>query len=102
MLLAGNKRFLLLVINLIYNLPKPFSLLRTLKPQPTLWAIIKIFRSLIATITTTLKDTAITDENVYILQMLYLLLDLDSYLDYDYEEARQCFKNMLQAEKCKL
>ena len=79
-----------------------FAAIFSLKPHPTLRAIIKIFPCLIATISTTLKVTAITDENVYILHMLYLLSDLDSYLDYDYEEARQCFKNMLQAEECKL
>ena len=45
--------------------------------------------------------TAITDENVYILQMLYLLSDLDSYLDYDYEEARQCFLKFIESHNIK-
>ena len=33
----------------------------------------------------------ITGENVYVLQMLELLKNLDAYLDYSYEEAREKF-----------
>lgn len=33
----------------------------------------------------------ITKENVYVLQMLELLVNLDTYLDYTYEEAREKF-----------
>lgn len=33
----------------------------------------------------------ITKENVYVLQMLELLKNLDAYLDYSYEEARDKF-----------
>ena len=33
----------------------------------------------------------ITKENVYVLQMLELLKNLDAYLDYSYEEARERF-----------
>ena len=33
----------------------------------------------------------ITKENVYVLQMLELLKNLDAYLDYSYEEAREKF-----------
>ena len=33
----------------------------------------------------------ITNENVYVLQMLELLKNLDAYLDYSYEEAREKF-----------
>lgn len=43
----------------------------------------------------------ITDKNVYILQMLYLLSDLDSYLDYDYKEARQCFLKFIESHNIK-
>ena len=45
--------------------------------------------------------TTVTDDNVYILQMLYLLSDLDSYLDYDYEEARQCFLKFIESHNIK-
>ena len=33
--------------------------------------------------------------------MLYLLSDLDSYLDYDYEEARQCFLKFIESHNIK-
>ncbi|MBR1624023.1 MAG: hypothetical protein IJ675_08985 [Pseudobutyrivibrio sp.] len=43
----------------------------------------------------------ITDENVYVLQMLDLLSNLDAYLDYDYEEARKCFLKFIQLHDIK-
>ena len=37
----------------------------------------------------------ITKENVYVLQMLDLLKNLDAYLDYSYEEAREKFSEFI-------
>lgn len=37
----------------------------------------------------------ITKENVYVLQMLDLLKNLDAYLDYSYEEARGKFSEFI-------
>ena len=37
------------------------------------------------------KKDQITKENVYVLQMLELLKNLDAYLDYSYVEAREKF-----------
>ncbi len=37
----------------------------------------------------------ITKENVYVLQMLELLKNLDAYLDYSYEEARERFADYI-------
>ena len=42
---------------------------------------------------------SITNENVYILQMLDLLSNLDTYSDYDYEDARKCFLKYIEAHK---
>lgn len=42
---------------------------------------------------------SITNENVYILQMLDLLSNLDTYSDYDYEVARICFLKYINAHK---
>ena len=38
----------------------------------------------------------INEENVYVLQMLELLKNLDSYLDYTYEEAREKFSEYIK------
>ena len=37
----------------------------------------------------------ITEENVYVLQMLDLLKDLDDFLDYDYAEAKGKFADYI-------
>lgn len=42
---------------------------------------------------------SITNENVYILQMLDLLSNLDTYSDYDYEDARKYFLKYIEAHK---
>ncbi|SHI99877.1 DUF6088 family protein [Pseudobutyrivibrio xylanivorans] len=44
---------------------------------------------------------SIDESNVYVLQMLDLLSELDSYLDYDYEEARKCFIKFIEAHNIK-
>ena len=41
----------------------------------------------------------ITNENVYVLQMLELLKNLDAYLDYSYEEAREKFAEYISIHK---
>ena len=41
------------------------------------------------------------EENVYVLQMLDLLSNLDSYLDYDYDEARKCFQKYIESHNIK-
>jgi hypothetical protein len=51
----GNSPLIAILTCRFYAISTTIS---SLKPQPTLWAIIKIFRSLIATITTTLKETS--------------------------------------------
>lgn len=43
----------------------------------------------------------ITKENVYVLQMLELLKNLDAYLDYSYEEAREKFAEYISAHGIK-
>ena len=43
----------------------------------------------------------ITKENVYVLQMLELLKNLDAYLDYSYEEARKKFAEYISAHGIK-
>ena len=42
---------------------------------------------------------SITNENVYILQMLDLLSNLDTYSDYAYEDARKYFLKYIEAHK---
>ena len=42
---------------------------------------------------------SITNENVYILQMLDLLSNLDTYSDYNYKDARKCFLKYIEAHK---
>lgn len=43
----------------------------------------------------------INEKNVYVLQMLDLLSNLDSYLDYDYDEARKCFQKYIELHNIK-
>ncbi len=43
----------------------------------------------------------ITKENVYVLQMLELLKNLDAYLDYSYEEAREKFAEYISVHGIK-
>lgn len=43
----------------------------------------------------------ITKENVYVLQMLELLKNLDAYLDYSYDEARERFAEYIKFHKIK-
>ena len=43
----------------------------------------------------------ITNENVYVLQMLELLKNLDAYLDYSYEEARERFADYISIHEIK-
>lgn len=43
----------------------------------------------------------ITKENVYVLQMLELLKNLDAYLDYSYEEARERFAEYISLHEIK-
>ncbi len=43
----------------------------------------------------------ITKENVYVLQMLDLLKNLDAYLEYSYEEARERFADYISAHGIK-
>jgi predicted transcriptional regulator of viral defense system len=43
--------------------------------------------------------TSITDDNVYILQMLDLLSNLDNYSDYDYEDIRKYFLKFIDDRK---
>ena len=41
----------------------------------------------------------VTKENVYVLQMLELLKNLDAYLDYSYEEAREKFAEYISVHR---
>lgn len=43
----------------------------------------------------------ITKENVYVLQMLEILKNLDAYLDYSYEEAKERFAEYISIHKIK-
>lgn len=45
--------------------------------------------------------TTITKDNVYVLQMLELLKNLDAYLDYSYDEARDKFAEYIKLHKIK-